>query len=469
MTAFDDQAAQRAERAREWALFRYALARPAADAQLLPRERGELVRALAAQLHRDPRGRLVRVGRSTLDRWVRSLMAGGFSALLPQARSGKPRTDEQLLELAAALKRERPARGAAQVRRILLEQAGRAPSLRTIQRHFVRLELNTRPDGRPPEAFGRFQAEAPGALWTADFYHGPKIDGAKTYLFLIIDDHSRFVVGHRWRLAENTIGLLGVLRDAVAAHGVPKVFYVDNGSPLRSVQLLHALAVLGVRITHSRPHRPQGRGKVERGFRTVGDQFVVELSTPDQPAGTGSPVATVEELDRLFTAWLHRVYHRGEHSETGQTPAERFHAGSGELARPDPALLREAFLWQDFRVVSKIAVISLHGNKYSVDPALVARKVELLYDPFDLTDIEVRWQGKPMGKATPQVIGRHAHPDVPADTPAPATATGIDYLRLVEAAYQRQLSDGINFTALAGDGGDPGDGGEPGPVGALRR
>ncbi len=440
MTAMDEEMAARAARAREWALFRYALVRPAADPQLSPRERGLLVRELAGQQHRDPHGRLVRVGRSTVDRWVKALMDGGFAGLVPKTRGLAPRTDAQVLELAAALKRERPTRSAAQVRRILHSHAGTAPAVRTIQRHFARLELNTRPDGRAPATFGRFEAAAVGQLWTADFYHGPKIDGRKTYLFAIIDDHSRFVTGHRWRLQENTIGLLGALRDAVAAHGVPKVFYVDNGSPLKSTQLLHALAVLGVRITHSRPRRPQGRGKVERAFKTVGDQFVVELSTPHDAAGTGTHVATVTDLDRLFTAWLHRVYHRSEHSQTGQTPA-----------RPDPPTLREAFLWQDFRTVSKGAVVSLHGNTYTVDPALAGRKVELLYDPFDLGDIEVRWQGKPMGTALPQVIGRHSHPDVPDTTPVPLTATGIDYLRLVEAGYHQDLAAGINYAALTDD------------------
>ena len=450
MTARDDSQAGQAARAREWALFRYALVRPAADADLSPRERGRLVRELAEQQHRDPYGRLVRVGRSTLDRWVKALLGGGFAALLPKTRARALRSDPAVLELAVALKRERPTRSAAQVRRILVTHGGQAqaPSTRTIQRHFVRQELNTRPDGRAPAAFGRFEADKVGALWTADFYQGPDIDTKPTYLFSIIDDHSRFVVGHRWRLTQNTVALLGVLRDAVAAHGAPKVFYVDNGSPLKSPQLLHALAVLGVRITHSRPYRPQGRGKVERSYRTVGDQFVVELSGPDTPAGTGTRVGSVEELDRLFTAWLHQVYHQNEHSETRQAPAVRFHAAPGELTRPDPHTLREAFLWQDFRTVTKVATVSLHGNTYSVDPALVTRKVELLYDPFDLSRIEVRWQGKPMGTATPQVIGRHTHPIVPAATPAPITATGIDYLRLVEAAYQRDLAAGINYAAL---------------------
>src|SRR5262249_53056559 len=120
MTAYDDEMAARAARAREWALFRYAGVRPAADPDLTPRQRGLLVRELAAQCHRAPDGRLVRIGRSTLDRWVKALMGGGFAALAPKARAAVPRSDAEVLELAAGLKRELPARSAAQVRRILV-------------------------------------------------------------------------------------------------------------------------------------------------------------------------------------------------------------------------------------------------------------------------------------------------------------------------------------------------------------
>ena len=65
--------------------------------------------------------------------------------------------------------------------------------------------------------------------------------------------------------------------------------------------------------------------------------------------------------------------------------------------------------------------VSLHGNLYEVDPAFAGSKVELVFDPFDLTDITVRHHGRPAGKATPFKIGRHVHPKAAADTPPPAT------------------------------------------------
>ena len=149
---------KRAARAEQVALFRYQLIREAADPALSTRQRGRLVRELAARAHQGPSGEQVVVSRATIDRWIRAWRSGGFAALAPPARQVTPRTDAAALELAAGLKREKPARTAAQVVRILRASCGWSPSVRTLQRHFERLELNTRPDGQPPQAFGRFEA-----------------------------------------------------------------------------------------------------------------------------------------------------------------------------------------------------------------------------------------------------------------------------------------------------------------------
>ena len=115
------------------------------------------------------------MSRASIDRWIRAWRAGGFAALAPPARQVTPRTDAAVLELAAGLKREKPGRTAAQVARILRASCGWSPSARTLQRHFERLELNTRPDGSPPAVFGRFEASRPNELWTGDALHGPPV------------------------------------------------------------------------------------------------------------------------------------------------------------------------------------------------------------------------------------------------------------------------------------------------------
>ena len=445
--ALQDGSDGRADRARDVGLFRYALIRQAADPALTTRERGRLVRDLAGREHTGPTGQRVRVSRVTIDRWILSWRRGGFDALCPSMRHCDPTTSGAVLELAAALKREVPARTAAQVSAILLACAGpggSAPSPRTLQRHFVRLELTTRPDGRPPRAFGRFEAAGPNDRWTGDALHGPVIAGRKTFLFAFVDDHSRALVGYRWGHSEDTVRLEAALSAGLAARGVPKVVYLDNGSAMVSAQLLRALAVLGIILTHSKPGEPAGRGKIERFFRTVRDQFLVELEVP----GALTAVTDLAALNELFAAWVETVYHQREHSETGQKPLERFLA-AGPPVLPTPQLLREAFLWSHLRIVTKTATISLHGNRYEVDAALIGRKVEVVFDPFDLTQLQVRYQGRPMGLAVPHRIGRHVHPDARPDLP-PATAvpTGIDYLGLVAAQHRAELAIRINYTDL---------------------
>ena len=164
--------------------------------------------------------------RGTMDRWIRAYRAGGFEALAPTSRTGEPVTEQRLLDLAEALKREVPRRTAAQVAQIIVTTEGSGPSERTVQRHFARLGLNTRPDGSAPQAYGRFEAAAPGDLWTGDALHGPTIAGRKTYLFCFIDDHSRALVGYRWGFSEDTVRLEAALRNALAsrcaAGGVPR-------------------------------------------------------------------------------------------------------------------------------------------------------------------------------------------------------------------------------------------------------
>ena len=107
--------------------------------------------------------------------------------------------------------------------------------------------------------------------------------------------------------------------------------------------------------------------------------------------------------------------------------------------------------------MAKTATVSLFSNTYEVDAALVGRRVELVFDPFDLTRVSVRYSGRPMGAAVPVVIGRHSHPGARPEpgTEAPSPTTGIDYLALVEARADAELSRRISYAGLGGEGGTP--------------
>jgi putative transposase len=183
----------------------------------------------------------------------------------------------------------------------------------------------------------------------------------------------------------------------------------------------------------------------------VREQFLVEMAGRGQ-LGDGTPASELAGLNRLFDAWVAAGYHKAVHSETGQCPLERWSAGIPvPLPLPAPAQLREAFLWSERRMVKKTATVSLHGNVYEVDASLTGTVVELIFDPFDLTAIEVRHKGRPAGMAVPFLIGRHRH----AKTRTPdgrqrqePEPTGIDYLKVLDQAHGRELAAQINYAAL---------------------
>lgn len=451
MDQADRQAAAWRARAQTLALWRYTLIEKAMDPALSTRQRGRVVREIAAAEHTGPSGEPVRLSRKTIDRWIRARRSGGFDALVPAPRRCAPRTDAAALGLAVALKKENPARTAAQVRRILAAQSGGwAPSERTLQRLFADRELRTRPDGQPPRAFGRFEAERINQIWTADALHGPKVAGRPTFLFAILDDRSRLLVGAQFTHREDTVRFRGVFGHAIAGHGIPEILYTDNGAPFVDESLLRTCARLSIKVTHSAPGRPMGRGKIERVFATIRQQFLVEI------AGAGGDsarhqVAGLDELNQAFTHWVDKQYHPRVHSETGQPPLRRWVDG-GPVVLPEPSVLRAAFAWTATRLVRKTATVDLEGDTYCVDPFLVGRKVELHYDPFDLTAVDVYWAGKRVGAAVPQHIGRHAHPKAPPEVePDPIALTGIDYIKLLADAEHADTSLRLNLAHLAAD------------------
>ena len=443
--------AVRRGRTEKIALFRYHLIRDAADDSVTTRQRGPMVRALALLVHPGPFGGTVTVSKDTLDRWIRQWRRGGFDALRPQGRAQGAVTPAQILSLAATLKRERPARTSAQVRRIMIDTLGDAPSESTLLRHFRTLELPT----GVREVFGRFEANYPNEIWVGDGLHGPRINGRKTYLFAFLDDHSRMVTAGRWAYAEDSVRLTAALRPALEARGIPGTIYVDNGSAFVDESLSRTCARLGIRLTHSKPYRPQGRGKIERFFNTVNSQVLTEITTVDTATGVvdtgvGSMVTTLEEMNALFTSWVEMVYHQATHSTTGQTPLQRWDAGwaGRRPVRKEKTVIAEAFQWSAIRTVTNSATVSLQSNTYQVDQLLVGKRVELVYDPFDLAGLITvsAGNGVPAGIAVLSEIRRHVHKKAAtaaadeADTGARNAASGIDYLRLVETRHKGTMA-----------------------------
>jgi putative transposase len=429
------------------ALRRYALIAEAANPRLTARERGRIVREVAARVHEHPDGSDWVICRGTVDRWLRAYQGHGLEGLKPQPRgdTGVVRRHPELFQEAAALRIEHPARSAAHIADILHARHGIRLSERTVREQLHKRGLDRARLNAEARAFGRYEASRPNERWIGDVLVGPwvphprRASSRQARLFLLVDDHSRLLVHGSWCSNENTRAGQQVLRSAIMRRGLPEQIYVDNGAPFANAALQRTCAVLGIRLIHSKPYSPEGRGKQERLNRVIRERFLLEAEV----AG----IADLQELNDRFAAWAESYLNCRLHSETGQTPIARFQA-QGAPRAADPQLLHEAFRWSCLRKVSRTASVSLLGNRYQVDSALLGRQVELRYDPEDLSRISVHYQGRHAGDAIPFQLSRHVHPQVPQAVTLPAEATGTDYLGLVLAAHEEATREGIAYRNL---------------------
>ncbi len=429
----------------ELAVWRFHLIAEALNPRLTKAERGALVRGIASQEHLDPAGQRRGFSRNTLDRWVRAYRAQGLDGLRDRPRSdrGNARRHQDLIEEAVKLRVERPERSAAHIAEIVFTRHGQRIGERTLREHFQARGLTRAELLRDQRTFGRFEAAEPNQRWIADVLVGPfvpfpKAPGSqRARLFLIVDDHSRLLVHGRWASDEKLRTGQEVLRTAILRRGVPEQLHVDNGAAYSGKELARTCAILGIRLIHSRPYSPQGRGKQERLNRVIRERFQIEA----EQVG----IASLEELNDWFAAWTERYLNTRRHSETGESPLQRYQKVHARQA--DPKLFEQAFLWSARRRVSRTASIAFQGNDYEVDPALVGRWVDLRYRPEDLSQIAVFLDDRAFGIATPRVIERHVHTQLPPP-PRPVESTGIDYLGQVFADHEADQTGSISFRHL---------------------
>lgn len=392
------------------ALFRYGLI---ADlAQLPPGSKGlyARIREKAAVEHTIPGTTRTRVAAETIRDWLKRYRRGGFDALMPRRRADRGRAraiPEPVAELLCSLKELKPALSV----RLLIREAratGEVPPelplpASTVHRLFAAAGLMAKKPEQPsPQDRRRFAFVEAGELWMSDVMHGPTVlvgerVRRKTYLIAFLDDATRVVPYSAFALSENTQAFLPVFKQALVRRGLPARLYVDNGANFRSHHLALVCAKLGVALIHARPYQPQGKGKVERWFRTVRAQLLPTLTAPD--------TASIDALNRRLWAWTEGEYHHCPHRGLdGETPLERWARCAAHVRYPEAGLdLDELFLFEAKRRVQKDRTVSLNGVVYEVDAALVGETVTLRFDPHAPPGrpVQLSHAGKPMPPAKP--------------------------------------------------------------------
>lgn len=394
--------------------------------QLASGEQEQLLRDKCARKWQIPFSNKTRVSRSTILRWMRVYKNSNncLEALYPAARSdrGQSRALDQDTALSLiALRREMPKATIKQLiqqmhrRRLVVPWGRLSPS--TVYRFLRRHGLN-RPTTAPIDR-RKFEAELPNELWQSDVMHGPRVqaDGKnrKAYLIAIIDDHSRLITHGQFYLSEKLSCCLDCLEHALLRRGLPRKLYVDNGAAFRSRHLEHVTAALGIALIHAKPYQPQGKGKIERFFRTVRGDFL-----------SGFKGTTLYDLNEAFDLWLTHVYHQRKHSATGQSPFARF-TTKLQCLRPAPQNLKDHFRLRTRRRVAKDRTVTLNGRLFEAPVALIGQQVELLYHNHSPDQVEVIFKQQSYGMARP--VHLHVNCRVKRDKNRNAQITSADQVQ----------------------------------------
>jgi len=287
------------------------------------------------------------------------------------------------------MKRKYPAWGVAYLREQWIK-AGHAPLARaSIYRILQDAGLQTH-HMVENETFQRFEMMHPGQLWQMDVEGQIYLEGIGwVYGFAILDDYSRFCPGFRYFTDTVLSNGILVLNEAIEKYGVPEKMYTDNGSQFASKgERLNNFdlfcAAYAISVTHSKAGRPQGRGKIERFFETVENQFITFVRAKIEDVKE-SWTYTLEQLNYDLSEYLQNEYHVRIHGATNETPTARFF--KEPLRVPDPPVDAVKFLERAIkRKVDMYGILSYNGYKIQVN--LPARSKVKVVETIETIRIE---------------------------------------------------------------------------------
>jgi|GEM_PF-1199501 len=369
----------------EMALWRFAIIGSLIHGNLTGSTMQECLQKIAAVEYRDPKNRLVTVNQETLRKWLYRYNSGGIAGLEDQERSDKGHTlipkniTDEIIKL-----RQEHARWTLAIlfKKLRTEKIwnGLNPSISALYR-FAKVSNLGRSGTKDQGVYRAFAFDDFGQLWIADFLHGPKLrfgkEKRKVYLHAILDDATRYIVSADFFLSEGAEPMMSDLKNAIRRHGLPLLFYSDNGSAYKSRCLKVVGARLKIGTPHSPPFRPQGRAKIERFFGTVRQQF---LDVQD--------FQTFEEIRTAFQIWL-AEYHQGNHKGIGCSPLQkRMQVNSVCRPLPELANIDPLFYMERRCMVQKTGIIQLKKRRYEVPKnCLPGIRVKVYYDNENLSKV----------------------------------------------------------------------------------
>ncbi len=377
----------------EITLWRYGIISPLLHRDANDKSFGNMLDLASWQTYVHPNGTHVNLSTETIRKWLYRYLHLGLPGLNAKTRSdkGQHKIPDTICSEMVALREEHSRWTLARILKSLTQNGiwnGRKPSRSALYRfadaHNLQRDLHIYPKlETKPFAFDHF-----GQLWQADFLHGPKLFNGrkkqKTYLHVILDDSSRFIVHGGFYLTESAEPLIYDIMGAVRRFGLPQRFYTDNGPAYASRHLKLLCARNGIDLVHTPPFRPQGRGKVERFFRTVRDQFLCDK------------FKTATQINDTFKVWM-SSYHETLHSSLNCSPLQKRLQTRSVCRKIPPSIDIEALFRMERRCkVYNDSTIRFKKKRYEVPGCLPGSRVTIYYMPWDKTCI---YYGNEMKKA----------------------------------------------------------------------
>jgi putative transposase len=370
------------------------------------RTRHERVRNVATMTFLDEEGNPRQFTWRTIQTWFYRYKNHGITGMTNRSRSDKGQarkvTPEELLE---ALNAARPhfhtkRTNKRALYRFCIEKGLLHPDriAQTTFYRFIReyglLAPDTEENHKQRLAFSMKYANQ---LWQADTMFGPHLDAGgglrkQARLIAFIDDASRVLCHGEFFFEENVDTLVQALRAAFYKRGLPEQLLVDNGSIYCCQEITLICARVGCLLRHTAVRDAAAKGKIERFFRRVRDQFLI----------TKLDLSSLEALNRQFTHWVESEYNAVEHDALGMKPIDRFGIDLGRVRFLAPSEHNdELFYAEATRKVKKDNTFSFSGRRYETPVDLRDREVQLRYDRRrgDTSPVVVYHKGNRMGSA----------------------------------------------------------------------
>jgi transposase InsO family protein len=369
------------------AQFRYSVIAELTNPYLDRGALAELIRQKASREYEVPGIGRRRYTEGALRKWLATYRTHGMDGLAPKRRrdAGVPRglNPAEAATLIRFLE-ENPQLSATAAARTLVDR-GRIrvmPSSSALSR-LVRacgMDREHRLARSATQKNLKFDFFAPLECVQADAMHAFAVPDAKgkprkAILLAFLDDATRRILYATFSFTEDSVSFEAGIKHILSAHGRIGKLYADNGSTFVAEQTKRILSILGIILVHSRPYKPQGRGKIERFFRTVREQFLSLLDAHQIP--------NLETLNIRFHQWLESEYHRSPHRGLrGATPLEAWLEKARYIIPMDPGIdLDDVFLHERLRKVYKDSTITLDNVLYEVPATLCGSRIMVRYDP----------------------------------------------------------------------------------------